>query len=66
MTARVRLLSRNLPAFLSSLLAAGLSGLAIALVSCNGTASINSMNGTATIKVTLTEPSSCAFPDGRL
>src|SRR5579875_2976131 len=60
MIARLRLLFKSWPVFLSSVLAAGLGG----LVSCGGSVSVNSMNGTGAIKVTLTDPPSCAFPNG--
>jgi hypothetical protein len=66
MIAHVRHLSRNWHVFLSIALAAGLGGLATALVSCGGNVSVNSMNGTGAIKVTLTDPPSCAFPNGNL
>ncbi len=64
MIARLRLLFKSWPVFLSSVLAAGLGGLVIGLVSCGGSVSVNSMNGTGAIKVTLTDPPSCAFPNG--
>jgi hypothetical protein len=64
MLARMRTPSQNWPVFLSFVLTAGLAGLAIALVSCGGTTSVTSMNGTGTINVSLTDPPSCAYPNG--
>lgn len=64
MIARSRTLSRNWSLFLSFFLIAGLAGLAAALISCGGTTSITTMNGTGKITVTLTDPPSCAFPNG--
>ena len=46
------------------LLAGALLGIAVALVSCSGSSTSTMTPATATIHVTLTDPPSCAFPNG--
>jgi hypothetical protein len=56
--------SGNWSVLLSLVLFLGLTAAAIALVSCGGGVAVNSLNGTGTIHVTLTDPPSCAYPNG--
>lgn len=64
MMARVRRVSEYWSVFLSLIFLIVLAGSAASLVSCGGTVAVNSMNGTGTIHVTLTDPPSCAYPNG--
>ncbi|HZP31828.1 MAG TPA: DUF4382 domain-containing protein [Candidatus Acidoferrales bacterium] len=54
--------NRNFPVWLAGL--AGFLALGIAVVSCGGGPTTSSTTGTGSITVNLTDPPSCAFPNG--